>query len=171
MALTIFVIVCVAGAAMLIAGLATRQAEMHERAPWPAFVHAVRNADKSELLSIGVLLSIIGLVQLLSGLVLCRLLWHWKMTHLALAWGVLLLVCCTSVPTILVRIDAIPFEFGPVLRVYGSMVQVAGVCWLLTAAGLCVGKATTPSGDAIMARRLRRSLRWARKLQSKSRAG
>lgn len=171
MALTIFVVLCVSGAAVLISGLATRQAEVHERAPWPALVHAVRNADKSELLSIGVLLTIIALVQLLSGLVLSRLLWHWKMTHLALAWGALLLVCCTSVPTVLVRIDAIAFEFGPVLRVYGSMVQVAGVCWLLTAAGLIVGKATMPSRDKIVARRLRRSLKWARKLQSRNRAG
>lgn len=171
MALTLFVVLCVSGAAMLIAGLATRQAELHGIAPWPALAHAVRSADKSELFSIGVLLTIIALVQLLSGLVLSRLLWHWKTTHLALAWGVLLLVCCASVPTVLVRIDAIAFEIGPVLRVYGSMAQVAGVCWLLTAAGLFAGKATLPSRDVIVGRRFRRSLKWARKLQSRSRAG
>ncbi|GAB5497148.1 MAG: hypothetical protein Phyf2KO_22280 [Phycisphaerales bacterium] len=171
MALTLFVILCVSGAAMLISALATRQAELHERAPWPALAHAVRNADKSELFSIGILLTIIALVQLLSGLVLSRLLWHWKTTHLALAWGALLAVLSAATIAVGLKIDGSPVFNRFALGLIGSMLQVAGVCWLLTATGLWVGKATMPSRDAIVARRFRHSLKWARKLQSRSRAG
>lgn len=171
MALTLFVIVCIAGGAMVMAALMARQAEIHDRSPWPALIHALRNAKESELLSIGVLLTILALVQLLSGLVLNRLLWHWKPIHLAIAWGLVLLALCALFPVFIRHDDGGPYTFHYSTPTFVAMVQIAVVCWLLTSVGLFVGRLTTPKREVILARRYRRSLRWARKRLARRRNG
>ena len=174
-ALTLAVIVAVACSAVLIAAIASRLVVEHETHAWAALTRAVRSAPASDLLSIGLGLGIVAVVQILSGIVLARLLWHWTPAALAAAWlGVLALGAMLPTTALAMEVwnrSGPPGNAWQTIRLgLADRGQILAGCWLVTAAGIFAGSLGRPTIEARRGRRLRRSLRWARKQQARQRA-
>ncbi len=158
-----------AGTSLLIAVFMSLQAERTGREPFTATIGAIRSAPIEELLSIWLAIGGVGMILAISGVLMSRLLWHWKSMQLLGAWaGVLVVV---SVLPVLVPIafwdaDAITRDLG---ELWPSRLQALAMCWVATAVGVPLDRAT---GQAMgPSRKFGRSLRWARKRIKRRQAG
>jgi len=145
--------------------------------PFAATLSAVRESRPEELLSIGLLVGSLGMIVAISGVLVSRVLWHWRARALVLAWGGVMAVMAV-VPTVLavyavgVAWPAPPLGervMGDILDKLPDRAQVLAACWLVTACGIGLDRAVSRGdrGD----RKFRKSLRWARKQVARRRAG
>lgn len=145
--------------------------------PFMATLAAVRSSRPEELFSVGLLVGCVGMILAISGVLVSRVLWHWRARALVIAWGVVMALMAV-VPTALavyeigVAWPAPPLGervMGDILDNLPDRAQVLAACWLVTACGIGLDRAVSRGdrGD----RKFRRSLRWARKRVARRRAG
>ncbi len=171
MALSLFAIAVFAGSALLIAMVAAYRARDYDLSAWSALIYPIRTADKAELFSIALINLIVATTQLSSGIILSRLLWHWKTKQLALAW-LGMLVVMAFLPTLYHFVFPTRGSLTLDLRHdLANRLQILVVLWIVTLAGLAMGKVSADERKLAANRRVRRSLRWARKQIRRRRVG
>lgn len=176
-ALSASVIGVSAGTALAVALGMTSIAARDRRGPFVATFLAVRSARPEELLSVGLLVGCVGMILAISGVLVSRVLWHWRARALVVAWGVVMALMALTPTALAVYGVGVPWPIphvgervmGDVLDRLPSRAQVLAACWLVTACGIGIDRAV-PSGDH-RGRKFRKSLRWARKQVARRRAG
>ncbi|MCA9271553.1 MAG: hypothetical protein KDA31_00770 [Phycisphaerales bacterium] len=164
--------VCVAvfaGTSLLIAVFMSLQASRSGTGPFAATIGAIRNAPIEELFSIWLAIGAVAMILAISGVLLSRLLWHWKTAQLVFAWaGVLVVV--SFLPLI---VPVAEWEMGALSRdlvsLWPSRLQALAMCWVATAAGVPIDRITAPAKH--INRKFRRSMRWARKQVNRRQTG
>ena len=169
LALGAFVVFLSAGTSLLIAVFMSLQSERSGKGPFAATLGAIRSAPPEEVLSVGLAVGSVGMIVAISGVLLGRLLWHWRAKQLMVGWA-LLLIFVSLAPTL--------FEFTlwntkawshDLTSRWPDRLQALAMCWGATALGVLIDRSTRrPDGQN---RKLRRSLKWARKQQARRRAG
>lgn len=166
-----------AGTALGVSVGMTAIAARDGRGPFAATLASVRSSRPEELLSIGLLIGSLGMIVAISGVLVSRVLWHWRARGLVLAWGVVMALMAVTPTALAVYGIGVAWPAPPMgERVMGDILdklpdraQVLAACWLVTACGIGLDRAV-PRGDH-RGRKLRRSLRWARKRVARRRAG
>ena len=158
-----------AGTSLLIAVFMSLQAHRTGRGPFAATIGAIRSAPIEELFSIWLAIGSVGMVLAISGVLLSRLLWHWKAAQLVCGWaGVLAVV--SFFPLVLPvagwHADAITLDL---VELWPSRLQALAMCWGATALGVPIDRMTGQSRHT--GRRFRRSMRWARKRVQRRQVG
>ncbi len=169
LALGAFVVLLSAGTSLLIAVFMSLQSERSGRGPFAATLGAIKSAPPEELLSIGLAVGAVGMIVAISGVLLGRLLGHWRVNDLLIGWAVVLVVV-SLVPTFveIARWD-VPARAHDLASRWPDRLQALAMCWGATALGVLIDRSTRkPSGKN---HRLRRSLKWARRQQARRRAG
>ncbi len=164
-----FVVALASGTSLLIAVFMSLQSDRTGRGPFGATFSAIRSAPPEELFSVGLAVGSIGMTVSISGILLSRLLWHWRALHLILAWAGLLFAVSLA-PTLF----EISYGNGnsvahDVTVRWASRLQALAMCWCATGLGVAIDRATRRPGGS--GRKFGRSLRWARKQQARRRAG
>ena len=158
-----------AGTSLLIAVFMSLQASRSGTGPFAATIGAIRNAPIEELFSIWLAIGAVAMILAISGVLLSRLLWHWKTAQLVFAWaGVLVVV--SFLPLI---VPVAEWEMGALSRdlvsLWPSRLQALAMCWVATAAGVPIDRITAPAKH--INRKFRRSMRWARKQVNRRQTG
>lgn len=171
LAFTMFMVALLSGAAALTAVIAVMDKEPDARSPVMTLIGHVRGASDSERFSIFLLVAILGGTQLLSGLILRRLLWHWRPTHLGVAWGGLLLAWCAGILGFRWWLNPGIKTFWEAAEPMGPMLQILAISWVITLAGLLLGGVSALEQGEIESKQFRRVLKRARRRQRKGREG
>lgn len=169
LALGAFVLAISAGTSLLIAVFMSLQSERSGKGPFVATLGAIRSAPPEEVLSIGLAVGAVGMVIAISGVMLGRLLRHWKANDLIVGWAVVLIVVSLA-PTFVEIVDwDVKARAHDLTSRWPDRLQALAMCWGATALGILIDRSTQrPDGKN---HRLRRSLKWARKQQARRRAG
>lgn len=154
-------VVLFAGTSLLIAVFMSLQAERTGKGPFGATIGAIRSAPIEELFSIWLAIGSVGMILAISGVLLSRLLWHWKAVHLVSVWaGVLLAVSFLPLVNPIGQWD-MDATTRDLVQLWPSRLQALAMCWVATAAGVLIDRMTAPTRNT--GRRFKRSLKWARK--------
>lgn len=171
LAFATFMVALLSGAAALTAVIAVMDEEPDARAPVMTLIEHVRGASDSERFSIFLLVAILGGTQLLSGLILRRLLWHWRPVPLGMAWGGLLVAWCIGMLGFRWWLNPSVVTFWDAFEPAGPMLQILAISWVITLVGLFLGGVSARGQGEIELRRFRRVLKRARRRQRKGREG
>lgn len=169
LALGAIVVAISAGTSLLIAVLMSLQSERSGKGPFVATFGAIRSAPPEEVLSVALAVGSVGMIVAISGVLLGRLLWHWKVNDLLAGWAVMLVVVSLA-PTFFEFVESnTAARAHDLTSRWSDRLQALAMCWAATALGVLIDRSTRrPDGKN---RKLRRSLRWARKQQARRRAG
>ena len=169
LALSTGCVVLFAGTSLLIAIFMSLQAERSGKGPFAATILAVREAPIEELFSIWLAIGSVGMILAISGVLLSRLLWHWKAANLVIAWAALLMAVSFLPVVIPMAIWDTGAMQSDLAQFWPSRLQALVVCWGATALGVPIDRMTAPAASS--GRKFRRSLRWARRRVQRRQTG
>lgn len=171
LALAMGVVVVSAGTTLVIAVLMSRQSPGRGSGPFVATYEAIRSSPPEDVLSIGLAVGSGAMVLAISGVLLGRVLSHWRPVPLVAAWAALLIVLSlTPAARPLIELNWPGLRLDLTDRWPGRL-QTMAACAAATTAGVLIDRGAGRRGGPGRNRRLARSLRSARRRLARRRAG
>lgn len=171
LALAAVIVTVSAGTSLALAIFMAHASAQRSAGPFVAAYQSIRSAPPEELLSMGLILASVSLIVAISGVLLGRVLHHWPTGRLIASWALLLLMLSLT-PMLGPIVDE---DFAAlrrdITRIWPSRLEALAACWCVTALGVLLDRWTARPAGTRPNRRLRRSLKWARKNIARRRAG